>query len=54
MKCKREKNFAANQKYDRKANKRLGYHKQVNWFRAFMLMPWWDRWEKSLKVWEDL
>ena len=54
MKCKREKNFAKNQKYDRKANKKWGYHKQVNWYRAFMLMPWWVRLERGLKVWEDL
>lgn len=44
MKCKREKNFAANQKFDRKANKKYGYPKRVNWFRAFKLMPWWMRW----------
>lgn len=44
MKCKREKNFAANRKYDRKENKKYGYHKKVNWYRAFMMMPWWERW----------
>lgn len=43
MKCKRGKNFAANQKFDRKEDKKYNYHKKVNWFRAFMLMPWWDR-----------
>ena len=53
MKCKREKYFAENQKYDRKASHKYGYTHKVNWYRAFMLLPWWDRLELGKKEMEN-
>lgn len=49
MKCKRKKNFARIKKIDRK----FKCPKQINWFRAFMLMPPWDRLEVGMKKLED-
>ena len=57
MKCKRGKNFAANQKFNREQDRKIGFHKEVNWFRAFNLMPWWLRLkvgaEKMEKIMND-
>ena len=50
MKCKREKNFAANRKYERKERKRRHYHKEINWFRAFMMVPWWERYTRGNNI----
>ena len=50
MKCKREKNFAANRKYERKERKRRHYHKEIKWFRAFMMMPWWERYTRGNNI----
>ena len=40
MKCKHKSGFAENEKFNRKQDKIIKYHKKVNWFRAFMLLPW--------------